>query len=108
MSKREAKVRSTMELPEAVAYVEDVLKKLKAGDLNVMNGAQDLRLTPQPSVKLEFEATQKSDKESISLKLSWRLEERAKAGKNGKNGKSEKKSKSDEAKSDRAEETAGT
>lgn len=104
MSKREAKVRSTMELPEAVAYLEDVLKKLKAGDLNVMNGAQDLRLTPQPQVKLEFEAAQKSDKESISLKLSWRLEEQAKAGKNG---ESDKKLKSVEAKSERTEENTG-
>lgn len=95
-----------MELPEAVAYLEDVLKKLKAGDLNVISGAQSLRLTPHPPVKLEFEATQKSDKESISLKLSWRLEDAAKAGKNGKGDKNDKKTKSDDARSVRDESTA--
>ena len=70
--KKENKVESVVELSRAIQYLEDVAASLKSGSVSVegMNGM--LTLTPEPTVKLKIEATQKSSKESLSLKVSWR------------------------------------
>jgi len=72
MSAKEAKIKATMERTQAIAYLEDVLKSLKAKKFTVANGAESLSLEPGPTVRFEFEAVQKDDKESISLRISWR------------------------------------
>jgi len=77
MKKREAKVRSTLELDAAITYLEDFVKSLKAGRVTVTNGSESLSLNPGPTVRVEFEATQKPEKESVEFKLSWRLPEEA-------------------------------
>lgn len=75
MSKKEAKVKAVMELPKAVSYIADIVESLKAGQVSITNGAESLTLEPPQSIKLEFAAAQKADRESISLKISWRKEE---------------------------------
>jgi amphi-Trp domain-containing protein len=72
MHKKEAKVKAAMELSKAISYLDDLVASLKAGRVTVANGEQDLSLTPDEAVKLEVKATQKTDKESIAIKLSWR------------------------------------
>ncbi|MGD2108619.1 MAG: amphi-Trp domain-containing protein [Phycisphaerae bacterium] len=72
MRKREAKVKAVMELPKAISYLDDLVASLKAGRVTIENGAQDLSLTPDEAVKVEVKATQKPEKESISVELSWR------------------------------------
>ncbi len=75
MKKKEAKVKSTMELAKAINYLEDIVKSLKAGTVSVINGDETLTMSPEPSVKVTLSASQKSDKESLSLKVSWRKPE---------------------------------
>ena len=74
MRKREAKVKAAMDLPKAISYLDDLVASLKAGTVTVANGGEGLSLTPDESVKVEVKATQKVDKESISIELSWRRE----------------------------------
>ncbi len=72
MRKREAKVKSTMELPKAISYLDDLVASLKAGRVTIADGVQDLSLVPEEAVKVEVKASQKAEKESISIELSWR------------------------------------
>lgn len=72
MSKKEAKVKSSMELDKAVAYLEDIVASLRAGTVSIENGDGAVTLRPEKNVKVELEATQKDDRESISLRLAWK------------------------------------
>jgi amphi-Trp domain-containing protein len=72
MRKKEAKVKAAMELPKAISYLDDLVASLKAGRVTIADGVQDLSLVPEEAVKVEVKASQKADKESISLEISWR------------------------------------
>lgn len=72
MPKKEAKVKAAMELPKAVSYLDDLVTSLKAGSITVANDDQELSLTPEEIVKVEVKATQKAEKESFCIELSWR------------------------------------
>lgn len=73
--KSEAKMKANIELPKAIGYLEDVVKSLKAGRICITNCEKSLTLTPENVVKLELEATQKGDKEELSVRIAWRKEE---------------------------------
>ena len=70
-----AKMKANVELPKAIAYLEDLVKSLKAGRICITNCEKSLTLTPEPVVKLELEASQKNDKEELALRIAWRKEE---------------------------------
>lgn len=72
MSKKEAQLKATMDLPRAIAYLEDLAKSLKAGKVCVTNCDKTVTLNPEKLVKLDLEAVQKDDRESLSLEISWR------------------------------------
>lgn len=69
---QEAKFKTTMELAKAITYLEEIVSSLRAGTLAINNGARGLVLKPEPMVKVELEAEQRSERELISVTLSWR------------------------------------
>ncbi len=74
MTKNEVKVKAVMEQAKAVSYLSDIVQSLQAGKVVVANGPQSVELTPADAVKVELAAVQKVDRDSISLKISWRKE----------------------------------
>ena len=74
MAKNKIEIEGTMELTQAVAYIEDTLKGLKAGAVHVQLGADSVLLHPKSIVEMEMEVTQKKDKEKILLEISWKTE----------------------------------
>ncbi|NOT02466.1 MAG: amphi-Trp domain-containing protein [Phycisphaerales bacterium] len=72
MSKKEAKVKSSMELGKAIAYLNDLVASLRAGTVSIENGDGVVTLHPEKNVKVALEATQKEDRESISLRIAWK------------------------------------
>lgn len=74
MKKNETEVETTMELTRAIAYLDDIVKSMKAGKVTVHNGDHAITLTPKGAVKAEIKASQKPGKESISVKLAWRTD----------------------------------
>ena len=70
MSKVEAK--SNVTLQQAVRYLEDLVKTLKAGKLVVQNDGEFVTLDPTDPLELELKAARKDDKQKFELRLSWR------------------------------------
>jgi amphi-Trp domain-containing protein len=75
MSKKEAKIKASLELPQVVERLDEVLRSLRGGTVSFVNGDHSLALTPSGPIKMEISATKKAHKETISVELSWRREE---------------------------------
>lgn len=73
MEYSEVEVESTMDLGQAVTYLEEVVAGLKSGRLFISNDGDEITLSPQRSVKVTVEARQKKDKETVGIKLSWHV-----------------------------------
>lgn len=74
-TKKEAKIKASLDLPQVVDRIEEVLRSLRSGTVSFVNGDHSLALQPTGPIKLQISATQKSNKESISLEISWRRED---------------------------------
>lgn len=68
---REIRVESTLEVGQAVAYLQDIVNSLKAGHIKVEHGGNKLEMSPPGSVNVQLKAKRKETKDSISLKISW-------------------------------------
>lgn len=77
METNEIKVKQEVDRARAVEYLEDVVKSLKSGELCIAHGDESAVLTPADTVRVEVKAKSKSDKESITIKIAWHLEEQA-------------------------------
>lgn len=73
--KSELAVKGTMEIDQAVAYLEGFAKALRGGTVTVEQGEKILVLKPKRTVDVEVEATQKKGKEKFVLEITWRTEE---------------------------------
>lgn len=73
-NKNKVEIEGTMELTQAVAYIEDMLKGLKAGTVHVQFGVDSVLLHPKSVVDFEMEVSQKKDKEKITLEVTWKTE----------------------------------
>lgn len=71
MEKKKISTSQTLELKDAVTYLNDLLAAFKKGVITVSKGDEDLVLTPCAPVFLEIEAKKKKHKESFSFELSW-------------------------------------
>jgi amphi-Trp domain-containing protein len=80
MEINEVRLESTMELSNAIAYLEDVVAGLKSGRINVQHEEDSLVLAPQRNVTVRIKARQKNEKESIGLKVSWQVPRPSKDG----------------------------
>ncbi|MES9995695.1 amphi-Trp domain-containing protein [Desulfovibrio aminophilus] len=74
MEKEKCKVSidQYVEVKQVVAYLEDLVRGLKAGSIMVQHGEESVVLTPPDMVEMEVEAKQKKDKSKFALELSWR------------------------------------
>lgn len=66
------KFKGMMQHEEAVHYLEAILNGLRKGKLQFKQGEERVALAPNgASVRVEVKAERKSDKEKLSLELSW-------------------------------------
>lgn len=72
MEYNEVRHETTMELGQAIAYLEEIVAGLKSGRLCVAQENDEITLAPQRTVTVSIKARQKRDKESVGLKISWR------------------------------------
>lgn len=71
---QELEVETVAEYAQAVQYLETIVSRMKAGKVTVAHGEQTLTLVPSEQVKVQLKARTKEEKESISIKMSWRKE----------------------------------
>ncbi|MBG0774978.1 MAG: amphi-Trp domain-containing protein [Desulfovibrionaceae bacterium] len=72
MGKRKIELDGATELKQVAAYLESIVKGLKAGTLHVQLGADTLDLQLPSVVDFEMSVSQKKEKEKITVELSWR------------------------------------
>lgn len=75
MKSQEIELESPMELAQVIQYLEDIATSLKAGRVCVQHGEEQIELAPTPEVTVAVRAKKKSSKESIALKIGWRIPE---------------------------------
>ncbi len=78
MSKQEISQKSGMSLDQAVGYIENVIDGIRRGVLTIEAGDKSVTIHPSRNVDFEIEAARKKDKESVTIELTWRLEEKTK------------------------------
>jgi len=72
MEKKQISVEHVSEVAEAVTYLQQIVDSLKKGRVRIEHGDRSIDLEPSDEVKVAVKAKQKSDKASISFKISWR------------------------------------
>lgn len=70
--KKKISVHSTVDLPTAIAAIEDLVASLKAGTVCVIRGEEYVTLKPESRVEMDVAAASKKAKGSLKLELSWR------------------------------------
>jgi amphi-Trp domain-containing protein len=73
MESDEIRVKNEVDLNTAVSYIEGIVSSLKQGRICVQHGDESVVLEPKDVVRVEVKAGKKHQKESVSLKISWRL-----------------------------------
>lgn len=69
--KKEISFHGSVDLPAAIAQLEDLLAGLKSGTLCIQQGAQYLTVHPVENMDLGVRVRRKGDKESVSVLLEW-------------------------------------
>ncbi|MGD8862651.1 MAG: amphi-Trp domain-containing protein [Myxococcales bacterium] len=72
MSSREIKAELTLELPELLTYLDDLLGGMRQGKVYVEHRGETVALAPHGAVDVEIRAKHKKDKEKLTLELAWR------------------------------------
>jgi len=72
MDNTEIRVKSEVDLDRAISYLQDIVSSLKQGRICVQRAEEALTLNPPSAVSVQVKASKKKDRESISLKVSWR------------------------------------
>ena len=70
--KNKVKATGTVEFQRAITYLEELLEKLKAGDLVLSHGENSVVFHPKEAVELEIEAKEKDGKQKFSFEMSWK------------------------------------
>ena len=71
MEKQKIGVKMNLPYTEAVAYLEDLLKSLKAGTVVVESGGDHVTMKPGDNVVIEVEAKVKKGKQKFGLEIGW-------------------------------------
>lgn len=74
-NKREIEFEGAMGREVVAGYLEKVIEGLRSGTVAVHRGGEALALHPEEVVRVEVEARQKEQKESLAIKLRWRASE---------------------------------
>jgi amphi-Trp domain-containing protein len=70
--KNKVKTTGTVELQRAIGYLEEMLEKLKSGDLIISHGENSVAFRPKETVELEIEAKEKDGKQKFSFEMKWK------------------------------------
>jgi len=73
MSKK-LKVEGTMDLDQAIEYLDNVLASLKEGRIRVETAEDSVTLIPEKVVKFEMSVSQKKDKEKFGVEIAWKTD----------------------------------
>lgn len=71
-SRQELKVDGAVELPHAIAYLEQLVQALKSGTAEVRQGDQSIVLGPRGVVGFSLRAVDKGKRQRLALELEWR------------------------------------
>ena len=66
------KIKALTSIENAVSYLEDIISSLKAGKVVLEKGGESMTLSPKKNVSFQVKATEKNDKEKLSVEISWR------------------------------------
>lgn len=73
MKNNEIRVKNCVARRQAVDYLQDVVNSLRSGRVCVEHAEQSVTLSPPGDVTVQVKASAKEDKQSISVKISWRI-----------------------------------
>lgn len=71
-TRQELKVDGAVELPQAIAYLEQLVQALKAGTAEVRQGDHAIVLGPRGVVGFSLRAVDKGKRQRLALELEWR------------------------------------
>jgi amphi-Trp domain-containing protein len=71
MSKKEVKLKGTMEKALVISILEEILSSMKKGQLTLQSGEESFSLMPSSELKMEIKAKSEKYKEKIEIELSW-------------------------------------
>jgi amphi-Trp domain-containing protein len=74
MSKREISIKRSVELAEAITYIQDLAGSLREGKVFVQQGEEYVTLLPREKVALEIKVRAKKDREKFSFSIDWYTE----------------------------------
>lgn len=64
-------LEQNLDLKTLTHYLDELVKTLKAGKVVLQQNDQYISLSPNEQVSLQISAKQKSEKETLSLEISW-------------------------------------
>jgi len=64
--------KTHLKLPQAITYLEEIVKHLKEGKAVIQRGEDFVTLIPAELISLEIEASSKKDKAHLAIELKWR------------------------------------
>ncbi len=74
MAKKSIELKGTMDIGRVISHLEEIVNGLKEGTICIQQGTDIVSLKPNSNIEIELEASLKSDKEKLSIELSWRQE----------------------------------
>jgi amphi-Trp domain-containing protein len=83
MGKQEISQKAGMSLDQAVGYIESVIEGIRRGVLTIETGDKSVTIHPGRLVEFEIEATRKKEKESVTIELTWRQEDKTQQQEDG-------------------------
>jgi amphi-Trp domain-containing protein len=70
--KNEVNISGTLEKNRVIAHLENLAKSLKDSTMYIQQGNEFVSLTPAAHMEFDLEAEQKKNKESLTVKISWK------------------------------------
>lgn len=71
--KSDIKIKQTMDADGVSRLLADIVNSLKNGTICIERGEEFTTLVTGTEIEAEIEASQKKDKQKLSISLSWRL-----------------------------------
>ncbi|MDT8447332.1 MAG: amphi-Trp domain-containing protein [bacterium] len=71
MNKKSITVKTSLKKDRAIAYLEELTKSLKTGQVCIQQENEFVALSPVDQMELEVSAAQKKGKEKLTFELSW-------------------------------------
>ncbi|MGE0433802.1 MAG: amphi-Trp domain-containing protein [Planctomycetota bacterium] len=81
--RQELEFEATVSRDDTIAYLEELVRSLRAGSLYVEYNGKGLRMHPADMIDIEVQGATRADKERLNLKFTWRRALISKAGNGG-------------------------